>query len=199
MGPDSDRKPAATWPSGGISEGHLVTQWSLEAESGEALLSRGWTLAVAESCTGGFLSHRLTNVPGSSRYFRGGVVSYANEAKVQLLGVQAETLETHGAVSPQTAREMAQAARRLFGADVAVAVTGIAGPGGGTPQKPVGLVFLHLSAPDAEWGERVQWAGGRQANKAQSAEAALLLLRRYLKEHQANEGNKGHDAVAVRG
>ncbi|MDH7485054.1 MAG: CinA family protein [Anaerolineae bacterium] len=190
MGPDSHRRPAGARPPGGIGEGHLTTRWSLEAEIGQALLGRGWTLAVAESCTGGLLSHRLTNVPGSSRYFLGGVVSYANEAKRRLLGVDAETLATHGAVSPQTAREMAQAARHLFQADVAVAVTGIAGPGGGTPQKPVGLVFLHLSAPDAEWSERHQWAGGREANKAQSAEAALLLLWRYLKA-SSQRGKQG--------
>ena len=155
---------------------------ALEAKIGELLVSRGWTLAVAESCTGGLVSHRLTNVPGSSRYFLGGVVSYANEAKVRLLGVRPETLEAHGAVSAQTAREMAQRARRLFQADVAVAVTGIAGPGGGTVEKPVGLVFVHLSAPDAEWGERRHWTGGREKNKAQSAEAVLLLLRRYLRK-----------------
>lgn len=167
-----------------------MTRWSLEADIGQLLISRGWTLAVAESCTGGLVSHRLTNVPGSSRYFLGGVVSYANEAKTRLLGVKAETLEAHGAVSPQAAAQMAQSARHLFQADVAVAVTGIAGPGGSTAEKPVGLVFLHLSAADAEWGERYQWAGGREANKAQSAEAALLLLRRYL-QGSGKRGKQG--------
>jgi nicotinamide-nucleotide amidase len=152
----------------------------MEKELGDLLVGRGWTLAIAESCTGGLLSHRLTNVPGSSRYFLGAVVSYANEAKSQLLGVRPETLQAHGAVSPQTAEEMARAARRLFGADIALATTGVAGPGGGTVQKPVGLVFLHLSARGAEWGERHQWAGGRRENKAQTASAALVLLRRYL-------------------
>jgi len=153
----------------------------LESELGELLVARGLTLAVAESCTGGLLCHRLTNVAGSSRYFLGGVVSYANEAKINVLGVRLDTLQAHGAVSPQTAQEMAQSARGLFGADIALAVTGVAGPGGGTVQKPVGLVFVHLSAGDAEWGERFQWAGGREQNKAQSAASALLLLRSYLR------------------
>ncbi len=172
----------------------------LEAEIGELLARRGWSLAVAESCTGGLVSHRLTNVPGSSRYFLGSVVSYANDAKVKLLGVRPETIEVHGAVSPQTAQEMAQGARRLFQADLAVAVTGIAGPGGGTPEKPVGVVFVHLSAPETEWSERHLWAGGREENKAQSAEAVLLLLRRYLNRRaRRNEENEGNVAVAVRG
>jgi len=161
---------------------HPMNEKHLEAQIGELLIRRGWTLAVAESCTGGLLSHRLTNVPGSSRYFLGGVVAYANEAKVRLLGVRPETLEAHGAVSAQTAREMAQGARRLFGADVAVAITGIAGPGGGTAEKPVGLVFLHLSAPGVERSEHHRWRGEREENKTQSAQAALLLVRRHLEE-----------------
>jgi len=155
-------------------------QEELEAEIGRLLVARGWKLAAAESCTGGLLCHRLTNVPGSSRYFLGGVVSYANEVKTGLLGVRADTLETYGAVSSETAREMAQRVRTLFATDVALSVTGVAGPQGGTAEKPVGLVYLHLSAHGAEWGERHQWAGGRAENKAQSAEAALLLLRTFL-------------------
>ena len=151
-----------------------------EAEIGRLLVARGWKLAVAESCTGGLLSHRLTNVPGSSRYFLGGILSYSNEVKTGLLGVRADTLETHGAVSSETAREMARRARMLFDADIALSVTGVAGPHGGTAEKPVGLVFLHLSAHGAEWGERHQWAGGREENKAQSAQAALLLLQSFL-------------------
>ena len=152
----------------------------LEAEVGKLLISQGLTLTAAESCTGGLVSHRLTNVPGCSSYFLGSIVSYANEAKCGVLGVSLATLQAHGAVSPQTAEEMAGGARRLFGADIALAVTGVAGPGGGTVEKPVGLVFLHLSTDDCEWGERRQWAGGRQENKAQSAEAMLLMLQRYL-------------------
>ena len=152
----------------------------LEAEIGELLARRGWSLAVAESCTGGLVSHRLTNVPGSSRYFLGSVVSYANDAKVKLLGVRPETIEVHGAVSPQTAQEMAQGALRLFQADLAVAVTGIAGPTGWTPKKPVGTVYIGLSNPMGNQVEHHVWNADRQGNKLLSAEAALALLEQLL-------------------
>ena len=180
MGGGSRRRSARSWTPGQLGRAAMGKRAELEAEIGKLLVARGWTLAAAESCTGGLLCHRLTNVPGSSRYFLGGVVSYANEVKTGLLGVRADTVEAYGAVSSETAREMAQRARLLFAADVALSVTGVAGPQGGTAVKPVGLVFLHLSAPGAERGERRQWAGGRVENKAQSAEAALLLLRSFL-------------------
>jgi PncC family amidohydrolase len=128
------------------------------------------------------VAHRITNVAGSSAYFVGGLVTYANEAKEALLGVRHETILRHGAVSEQTAREMATGARLRLGADVAVAVTGIAGPTGGTPEKPVGLVYIALSAPDAERCQRHIWGGDRLANKEQSAESALDLLLAYLQE-----------------
>lgn len=158
----------------------------LEERIKNLLVARGLTLATAESCTGGLLSHRLTNVSGSSAYFLGGFVSYANEAKEALLGVRRETLLAHGAVSEQTAREMARGARQRLGADLAVAITGIAGPTGGTPDKPVGLTYIALSAPDAELCRRHVWQGNRGArderlaNKEQSAEAALNLILAYL-------------------
>jgi PncC family amidohydrolase len=120
-------------------------------------------------------------VAGSSDYFLGSAVTYANSAKEATLGVRQSTLAEHGAVSPQTAGEMARGARGLFDADLALAVTGIAGPTGGLPGKPVGLVYLHLSAPDAEIGERHVWSSDRIGNKRLSAEAALRLLLRYLK------------------
>jgi len=146
-----------------------------------ALLARcGLTLALAESCTGGLVAHHITNVSGSSAAFLGGVVSYSNEAKNQILGVAQEVLETVGAVSTETALEMAQGARHLFGADVALSVTGIAGPTGGTEEKPVGLVYIHLSAADVDFGERWNWSGSREQNKSQSAEAVLRLLLSYL-------------------
>jgi PncC family amidohydrolase len=153
---------------------------NLEEQVGDLLVQKGLTLALAESCTGGLVGHRLTNVPGSSRYFMGGVIAYDNGAKARVLGVSSSTLYKHGAVSAEAAREMAQGARRLFGTDIAVSVTGIAGPGGSAPGKPVGLTYIHLSAHEAEWSERHIWQGDREANKAQSAEAALDLLRRYL-------------------
>lgn len=154
---------------------------SIEAEIGKYMAERKLTLATAESCTGGLVAHRITNVSGSSAYFLGGMVAYANEAKESMLGVRHETLLAHGAVSAEAAQEMAQGARRRLGADVALSITGIAGPTGGTADKPVGLVYVALSAADAELSERHVWAGDRLANKEQSAEAALQLLLRYLK------------------
>ncbi len=153
---------------------------TLEERVGELLVRLGLTISLAESCTGGLIGHRLTNVPGSSRYFMGGVVAYDNGVKERILGVRRETLAEHGAVSAETAQEMAQRARRLFNTDLALSVTGIAGPSGATPEKPIGLTHVHLSARDAEWGERHIWQGNREENKARSAEAALDLLRRYL-------------------
>jgi PncC family amidohydrolase len=156
----------------------------LEAFIGQLLKQRGLTLAVAESCTGGLVSHRITNVPGSSAYYQGS--SYSNEIKERVLHVQRDTLERHGAVSEQAVREMAQGVRDVLCADVGMAVTGIAGPGGGTPEKPVGLVYVALAAPDGVWAERYVWEGDRGdsldrwENKALSAEAVLGLLRRYL-------------------
>ena len=153
---------------------------ALEQEIGPLLVAQGLVLATAESCTGGLVAHRITNVSGSSSYFRGGLVAYANEAKEALLGVHHATLLAHGAVSQETAREMARGARARLGADVAVSITGIAGPTGGTPEKPVGLVYIGLSARDAELCERHVWQGDRLANKEQSAEAALQMILTYL-------------------
>ncbi len=152
----------------------------LEKRIGELLSQRHWTLAVAESCTGGLLAHRITNLSGSSAYFQGGVVSYSNEAKEQILGVPHKILVEHGAVSKATALAMAQGVRRLLGTDVAVSVTGIAGPTGGTPEKPVGLVYIGLSAENVDLWEKHLWTGDRTENKERSAEAALELLLRYL-------------------
>lgn len=153
---------------------------TLEEMVGRLLIEQGLTLAVAESCTGGLIAHRLTNVSGSSAYFIGGVVAYANEVKEQVLGVSGETLAAHGAISEQTVREMARGARRLFDADVAISATGIAGPTGGTPQKPVGLVYVALAAQDFERSERHLFEGRRLRNKWQTSEAALEMLRQYL-------------------
>ena len=154
----------------------------LAQQIGDRLRRRGLTLAVAESCTGGLLGDHITDVPGSSDYFLGGVLSYSNQVKHQVLGVQAETLAVHGAVSPQCAAEMAQGVRRLVGSDVALSVTGIAGPGGGSDGKPKGLTYIHLSAPDCERGLRALWPGDRRANKEDSARATLRLLLNYLEE-----------------
>ncbi len=135
------------------------------------------TVATAESCTGGLVAHLLTEVPGSSGYLRGGVVAYADETKVSQLGVSAEVIAAHGAVSAQVAIAMAEGACTRFGADLAAAVTGVAGPGGGTEAKPVGLVYVAVAgggaAPEVR---RFQWPGDRTANKRASAEAAITML-----------------------
>jgi PncC family amidohydrolase len=149
----------------------------LEAQVGELLKRKGWTVCAAESCTGGLVMHLLTNIPGSSEYVLGGVVSYANSAKQHILHVHQGTLIAYGAVSEQVASEMAIGARDLFGATFSVSITGIAGPGGGTVDKPVGLTYIGLSGPDNLLVvQRHVWSGDREAVKAASAEAALKLL-----------------------
>lgn len=157
-----------------------MTTFDLSQRAGFLLLDRGLTLAVAESCTGGLLGDMITDVPGSSAWFLGGVQSYADAVKRDVLGVRAETLAGHGAVSAACAQEMAHGARRLIGADIALSVTGIAGPGGGTDEKPTGLTYIHLAAAGADLGRRYVWPGERRANKLSSAAAALELLIEYL-------------------
>jgi nicotinamide-nucleotide amidase len=141
------------------------------------LTERKKTLALAESCTGGNIAHRITNVPGASSVFLGGVVSYANEAKEIFLGVRSETLKEHGAVSEMVAREMAEGARKKFGANFALAVTGIAGPSGGTPDKPVGTVFIALAGAFGTVVERKLNSFDRATFKELTAQQALELLR----------------------
>jgi PncC family amidohydrolase len=152
----------------------------LETQVGKALRAKGWTLGLGESCTGGLVAHRITEVPGSSEYFLGGIVAYSNPIKQQFLHVSPETLERLGAVSEQTAREMARGARKAVGADVGLSVTGIAGPGGGTQTKPTGLTFVAVSTPAWEGVERHVWSNDRHDNKQASADAALKLLLRAL-------------------
>ena len=152
----------------------------IEAQVGGLLRQRGWSLAVAESCTGGLIGHRLTNVAGSSDYFNGGVIAYANSAKVNLLGVSQETLNTSGAVSRETVLEMAAGARRSLEADIAISVSGIAGPGGGTPDKPVGTVWIGLAAPDGSRARVFYFPGDREQIKAAAVQAALSMLLDYL-------------------
>lgn len=147
---------------------------------GALLVAQGKTLAFAESCTGGLAASLITDIAGSSVYFLGSAVTYSYEAKEQVLGVAHETLLAHGAVSTETASEMARGARRLFGSDLAVSVTGIAGPGGATPEKPVGLVCIHLSADGAEIDVQHIWDSDRIGNKLLSAQAVLALAIGYL-------------------
>jgi PncC family amidohydrolase len=167
-------------PSAGASIIVIMSDQSLEVRIGELLRQHGLRLAVAESCTGGLIGHRITNVAGSSTYFIGGVTSYAYEAKVRLLGVQWKTLEKFGAVSRETVLEMARGVRNALAADIGVSVSGIAGPGGGTPEKPVGTTWIGLSASGHEHAWSYQFQGDRQQIKEQAAEQALLRLAEYL-------------------
>lgn len=154
---------------------------NLETMIGELLRNRGWRLAVAESCTGGLIGDRVTNIAGSSTYYVGSITAYAYNAKVRMLGVEWATLEEHGAVSEQIALQMAVGVRRALAADVGLSVTGIAGPGGGTEEKPVGLTWVGLSVPGHDQANEFLWDGDRRSNKVKSAEAALQLLVDYLK------------------
>lgn len=156
----------------------------LEAEIGQLLRERGLSLAVAESCTGGLLGMRITEVPGASDYFRGGVIAYSNEVKQAVLGVPQEVLRRYGAVSPECARAMAEGVRRLCRCDLALAITGIAGPSGGTPEKPVGLVYIALAHPNGAVVERHEFRGSRQGVRWSASEAALSLLKRFLERGQ---------------
>ncbi|MBI1953298.1 MAG: competence/damage-inducible protein A [Candidatus Omnitrophica bacterium] len=157
---------------------------TLEAVVGLLLRKKGLTLAAAESCTGGLIQHRITEVPGSSDYFLGGVVAYANKLKKRGLAVSPALLARHGAVSAQAARAMAQGARRLAQSDLGLAVTGIAGPAGGTKKKPVGLVYLALAAPKQMRVYRLRFTGSRSAIKFKASQAALDLVRRYAGVHR---------------
>jgi nicotinamide-nucleotide amidase len=153
---------------------------ALEEEIGELLRRKGLTLGAVESATGGLIAHLITNVAGSSDYFKGAVTSYANEAKINVIGVRPETLEKYGAVSPQVAEEMASGGRKLLSVDVCIADTGIAGPGGATPGKAVGLFYLGLAHNDGVFNRRYDFHGTREQNKQSAAGAALAWLKEYL-------------------
>jgi nicotinamide-nucleotide amidase len=148
----------------------------------DELRARGLTLGTAESCTGGLVAARLTDVPGSSAVFHGAVVAYANDVKAGELGVPESVLAEHGAVSEETAAAMAHGARHALGVDVAVSVTGVAGPDGGTPEKPVGLVYLHAVGPNGELAARTDFPGDRATIRQRAAVSALHLVRRLVTE-----------------
>src|SRR5919107_4431601 len=161
---------------------------TLEGAVGRLLLQRGATLALAESCTGGLLAKRLTDMPGSSAYFEEGLVTYSNESKERLLGVPYAMIMDHGAVSEPVAREMAEGARRVSSADYGLSVTGIAGPDGGTEEKPVGLVFVGISDAKDTFAERLDltaWARSRDSIRERSANRAFDLLRLRLEDNQS--------------
>lgn len=152
----------------------------LSREIGELLRKKGLTLGAVESATGGLISHYITNIPGSSDYYKGSVTSYSNEIKMKIIGVRSETLEKHGAVSAQVAEEMALGGREVLGVDICIADTGIAGPGGATPDKAVGLFYLGLADKNGALSQRHMFYGDREQNKQAAADAALSWLREYL-------------------
>lgn len=153
---------------------------NIEEKIGKELRKRGLRLAVAESCTGGLIGHRITNISGSSTYYLGSITAYAYRAKVRLLEVSWDTLEKHGAVSEETIREMAVGIRHALTADVGLAVSGIAGPTGGTPTKPVGYTWIGLSTTKGIWTLQHTAGGNRVENKAEIAQLALEFLYEFL-------------------
>jgi nicotinamide-nucleotide amidase len=153
---------------------------AIEHEIGELLRQKGLTLGVVESATGGLISHRVTNVPGSSDYYKGSVTSYSNEIKMKVVGVKAGTLTKYGSVSPQVAEEMASGGKQLLEVDICLADTGIAGPGGATPGKAVGLFYIGMATKDGVSNRKHEFHGSREENKQSAAEAALGWLKEYL-------------------
>jgi len=154
----------------------------LEQEISRLLRQRGMTLGVVESATGGLISHLITNVPGSSEYYLGSITAYSNQVKVSVVGVKEETIRRYGAVSPQVAEEMVAGGLRVLGVDICLADTGIAGPEGGTGEKPVGLFYIGLSHRAVNYSRQYNFPGDRQQNKLDAAGAALIWLKEYLSD-----------------
>ncbi len=152
----------------------------LEEQVGKLLTIKGMQLATAESCTGGLIGHRLTNVAGSSEYYLGGIIAYSNTVKTKLIGVSEDVLKQHGAVSQATVIQMAKGARNLLQSDISVSVSGIAGPGGAMPGKPIGTTWIGLSSIEGEWTRSFIFQGDREENKYSTSDAALLFLIDYL-------------------
>jgi nicotinamide-nucleotide amidase len=153
---------------------------SLEQEIGNLLRKKGLTLGVVESATGGLFSHRITNVSGSSDYYKGSVTAYSNEVKIKVVGVREDIINRYGAVSPQVAEEMAQGGRKILAADICLSDTGIAGPAGATPGKPVGLFYIGLAHGAKTLTRKQNFHGDREQNKKSAAEAAMRWLKEYL-------------------
>jgi len=153
---------------------------SLEQEIGDLLRQKGLTLGTVESATGGLISHLITNIPGSSDYYKGSIIAYSNEAKINVVGVREDTINQYGAVSYQTAGELAHGGRKLLAVDICLADTGIAGPGGATSGKPVGLFYLGLSHQDKTCSQKHVFRGSREQNKISAAGAVLSWLKEYL-------------------
>ncbi|HEX74086.1 MAG TPA: CinA family protein [Dehalococcoidia bacterium] len=153
---------------------------SLEQEVGNLLRQKGLTLGLVESATGGLISHLITNVPGSSEYYKGSITAYSNEIKIKVIGVKADTINQYGAVSHQVAEEMAQGGRKVLAVDICLADTGIAGPTGATTEKPIGLFYIGLSHGAGTYNQKHNFLGNREQNKRDAANAALAWLKEYL-------------------
>jgi PncC family amidohydrolase len=153
---------------------------SLEEEVGKLLRQKGLTLGVVESASGGLVSHRITNIAGSSDYYKGSVTSYSNEVKIKVVGVKEATINRYGVVSAEVAEEMAQGGRKILAVDICLSDTGIAGPSGATPGKPVGLFFIGLAHGAKTFTRKHNFHGNREQNKQSAAEAALGWLKEYL-------------------
>lgn len=153
-----------------------MTETSAAARVADVLIQRGLTLSTAESITGGLIGSLLTDIPGSSGFFMGGIITYSNESKVRLLGVRPETLSAHGAVSAETALEMARGTRDCFATDLGVSVTGIAGPTGATPGKSIGTTYIAVASERDETYRLFTWEGDRLANKQSTADAAMEMV-----------------------
>lgn len=169
----------------------------VEEEIGNILRQNKLTLGAAESATGGLLSHRITSIPGSSDYYKGSITAYSNEIKVRLVGVKEDTIRHYGAVSASTAEEMATGARKLLRVDICISDTGIAGPGGATPDKPVGLFFSGLSSETETLSQKHIFSGNRQENKQRAAEAALKMLKEYLLRRHGSKPRLEESAVVT--
>lgn len=156
---------------------------NIAVEIGDLLRQKRLTLGTVESATGGLIAHMITEVPGSSDYFKGSIISYSNEIKNRIVGVKTATLEKYGAVSPQVAEEMALGGRKLLDVDVCLADTGIAGPGGATQDKPVGLFYLGMVGREGVFHRKHEFHGNRDQNKQKAALEALTWLKEYLVSH----------------
>jgi PncC family amidohydrolase len=154
----------------------------IEDTVGELLKKKGLSISIAESCTGGLLGYLITNVPGSSKYFKGGIVAYSDQLKEKFLYIPKESIEKFGSVSPEVAKSMAEEIRKNGEADLGLAITGIAGPGGGSKMKPAGLVYIALATPDVTEWQSFHFSGDRKSIRSQSARKALYILRDYLKK-----------------
>ena len=176
-------EPCTTWGAGQCPGPYMVQgvgvkimRNSLEKTIGDRLRERGWTVSIAESCTGGLICDRITDVSGSSEYFEGGMITYSNESKARHLGISLDYIKKYGAVSPQVAKKMAQGVRKAFGTNFGLSTTGVAGPTGGTKRAPIGRVFIGLTHERRSWVRKEDFKGSRRKIKEMAAEKALQFF-----------------------